>query len=121
MAGPRRDILLDSNGNRLLVAGDYGFAEGNQAVKQGIECRVKLFEGEYWLNQALGVPWLTDVLIKNPKPIIVKSVIGQAIADTPDVSQVVNVSYEVAGQTRRGAVSYTAVSNAGTITGTVTS
>ena len=102
------------------MAGDYGFADGAQAVKQGIECRVKLFQGEYWLNQGLGVPWLTDVLIKNPKPIVVKAVIGQAIADTPDVSQVVNVSYDVESRTRRGAVSYTAVSTAGTITGTVT-
>ena len=24
--GPRRDILLDSSGNRVLVNGDYGFA-----------------------------------------------------------------------------------------------
>lgn len=47
---PRRDILLDDDGNRVLVNGDYGFADGIQAVKQGIEVRVRLFSGEYWLD-----------------------------------------------------------------------
>jgi len=118
--GPRRDILLDSDGERVLVNGDYGFAEDQQAVKQGIECNVRLMQGEVWYDEDLGVPYLTRILVKGAQPIVVKAEIGRAIARTPDVSSVVAVSFERDPTTRAASVGYTARSTLGTVTGSIT-
>lgn len=120
MAGPVRDILLDSDGNRLLVNGDYGRADGLQAVKQGIEGNVALYLGEVWLDESLGVPYFELILIRNPNPLVIKAEVGKAIAATPDVTDVVAVSYSVDPVTRKGTVAYTCNSTAGTVSGTVT-
>lgn len=117
---PVRDILLDNNGNRVLVGTDYGRASGEQAVKQSIECSVKLFRGEYWLDLLAGVPWLTDILIKNPNTLIVKAAIGTAIAAVPNVTQVANVGFTPPDAERRAAIAYSAVTDIGLIDGTVT-
>jgi len=118
--GPRRDILLDSSGNRVLVNGDYGFAADDQAVKQGIQVRALLYLNDVWYDLDLGVPYLENILIKNPNPIVVKAEIGRNIALTPDVSNVVAVSLEVDPLTRHAAINYTCNSTLGTVTGTVT-
>lgn len=112
---PIRDVLLDAQGNRVLVAGDLGRADGIQAIKQGIQTRVLLWEGEYWLNLAEGVPYRRLILIRNPNPIIIKAEIGKAIAATPDVSQVVAVTYTDDPLTRAGTVAYTCNSTLGTV------
>lgn len=115
----RRDILLDSDGNRVFIAGDYGFADGDQAVKQGIECRVGLFRAEYWLDESKGVPYFELILIANPNPLVVRAEVGRAIAETPDVTNVVAVSYSLDTLTRHAELEYTANSTAGAVSGTV--
>lgn len=117
--GPRRDILLDSSGNRVLVNGDYGFAADEQAVKQGIQVRALLYLNDVWYNLDLGVPYLESVLIKGANPIVVKAEIGRNIALTPDVTNVVAVSLVTDDTTRHAAVNYTCNSTLGTVTGTV--
>lgn len=52
------------------AAGDYTFGGGStnflvnspQAVLQLILTGLKLFQGEYFLNTAAGMPWMTDVI-----------------------------------------------------------
>lgn len=117
---PIRDILLDRNGNRVVQGGDYLLADGAQAVEQGIQCRVGLVKGEYWLDESRGVDYFGVVLVRNPVPAIVQGVIGSAIAETPDVTRVGAVSYTPPDPaTRRAAVSYNATTTAGPITGSV--
>lgn len=117
---PRRDILLDSSGNRVLVGGDYGFADGAQAVKQGVECRVRLFLREYWLDLSQGVDWTGKILIRNAQPPVVKSELAAAIAGTPDVTRVVNTAYSVDTRLRLGATTFAAASPFGLVEGVVT-
>lgn len=117
---PVRDILLDDSGNRVLVGGDYGTANGAQAVKQGIWCRVGLYLGEVWYNAIFGVDYIGRILIKNPVELVVKGELSRAIASTPDVTQVIDTAYVIDGTTRAAFVSFRAASTEGIITGTVT-
>jgi hypothetical protein len=117
---PRRDILLDDAGNRLLSGNDYAIADGLPAVGQGIATRVKLYRGEYWLDESLGVEWFGKVLVKNPNPLVIRAEIAAAIAAQPDVSTVRGVSYTFDARTRSAAVSYVAASTEGVASGTVT-
>jgi len=116
---PVRDILLDANGERLLVNGDYGRADGTQAVKQGIECNVRLYKGDCWLDEDAGVDYLGRVLVANPNPLVVKPEIAKAIAATPDVTDVVAVAYNVDKATRQASVAYDARGTLGNVQGTV--
>ena len=90
---PIRDIQLDSSGNRLLSGAGYAFADGQQAVKQGIECRVRLFLGEYWLDGGEGVDWINRILIRNPNALIVQSELSRAIAAISDSSTFISFSF----------------------------
>ena len=119
---PIRDVKLDNDGNRVMSATgqDYAAADGIQAIEQGIACAVKLYRGEYWLDQSKGVDWVGKILIRNPQPLVVKGEIGAAIAGVPDVSSVVNTGYAVDTPTRAGTVTYSVASTQGPVSGTVT-
>ncbi len=119
MALPVRDILLNANGDRVLVGNDYGRASGLQAVSQGIRNRVGLILKEYWLNTALGVDWTGVILVKNPNALLIKSQIAPAIADTPNVTRVANIDLIGPDANRHAEISYSAVTDFGLVTGTV--
>lgn len=95
MADPVRDFLADDTGDLAVVNGDFAFVAGEQAVQQGIDCRVKSWLLEILLDQTQGVPWAQDILVKSPDPNVVKEDIREAIADTPDVLTVVATSFEL--------------------------
>lgn len=117
---PVRDILLDDAGERQLVNGDYAFADKVQAVKQGIACRVKLFLTEYWLDNSKGVDWIDKIFVRGASEVVIKSELAAAIADTPDVTQVVTVSFNRSTADRTGSVAYNAYTIYGEISDEVT-
>ena len=88
---PVRDFLADESGDLAVANGDFGFAGGDtveenqQAVRQGIQCRTNMLQGECFLAPDEGVPWLTEILVKDPDPTTVASDIADAINATPDV------------------------------------
>lgn len=85
---PVRDFLMDSNGDLAVVNGDFATIGGEAAIPQGIRIRVLMFEGECFLDESLGLPWLTKILVKGADPAAVRAMITAAIADTPDVTAV---------------------------------
>ncbi len=96
---PVRDLALDPvTGDLAVRHGDFQLAGSTPdmdavvaraadqaAVAQGAGCRVKLQLGEDWLDETLGVPWVDQILIKNPNPAVVTELLRVAIAATPDV------------------------------------
>ena len=76
------------------------------AVVQGIAIRVKMVLGEYWLDEEVGVDWIGSILGKGRDPLVVRSLIKDAIASTPDVTEVVDVGFTLDAATRSATVSY---------------
>ena len=109
---PVRDFFLDANGRLAVVAGDFALvggatdAEHIDAVKQGIRIRVLLFLGEYYLDESEGVDYLGQILIRNANPLVVRELLRQAIASTPDVTEVVGAELLVDAATREASISY---------------
>jgi hypothetical protein len=89
MADPVRDFASNEDGEWIVFNGDFVKAAGANAVPQGIRIRVGMFLGECYLDEGVGVPYLEDILIKNPDPLVVRADIQEAIANTPDVTNVV--------------------------------
>lgn len=95
MADLVRDFLADDSGDLAVVDGDFATVGGKDAIPQGIDCRVKSFFSEIYLDGTQGVRWIQDILVKNPDPAVVQEEIRLAIADTPDVTDVVSSSFEL--------------------------
>jgi len=89
MADPVRDFKEDASGDLAVIGGDFAGVSGIDAVKQGNKIRVRCILGEIELDESLGVDWLGQILVKNPDPIVVRELIREALADTPDVTSVV--------------------------------
>lgn len=117
---PVRDILLDADGNRLLSGGDYATASDAQAVKQGIECALRLYEAEYWLDESLGVPYQRRILIRNFVELEVRGYLAAAILGVVDVTRVVSTGFSFDSTNRAASASFSAASPYGLVEGAVT-
>ncbi len=86
--GPVRDFLATEDGEWAVVNGDFARAAGAVAVPQGIRIRLGMFLGECYLDESVGVDYIKQILVKNADPLVVRSLLQEAIADTPDVTAV---------------------------------
>ncbi|WP_100959016.1 hypothetical protein [Bosea sp. FBZP-16] len=80
---PHNDLQLDATGSPVLVT------EG-EAIGQHIRQRLMLWSGEWFLNEAAGVPWLDHVLGRPPSEIeLAEAVIKAEIMATPGVAEII--------------------------------
>lgn len=75
------DIHLDDAGNLVMV-------RDTQAVGQHIRQRLMTYEGEWFLDSASGVTWLTDILGFQYDPVIAESLIKTEILETDGVTDI---------------------------------
>lgn len=101
-----RDFALDADGDIATDGGDFSTVEKEAAVLQGIRIRVLTFLGEIWLDRSLGVDYLNQILIKGPDPLVVRELVRQAIADTPDVLEVVAANLVGPDANRKASIRY---------------
>lgn len=105
MADPVRDFLVDENGDMAIADGDFATVAGSEAVKQGVAVRLRTFLGEIWLDEAQGVDYLGQILVRNPHPVVVRELLRTAIAATPDVTKVLGAEL-VTTPDRQGSITY---------------
>jgi hypothetical protein len=89
MAGPVRDFMGTDSGEWVTQNGDFLTVAGADAVPQGIRIRLRLFEGECYLDESKGVPYIDQIFVKNADALVVRALLQDAIAGTPDVVNVV--------------------------------
>lgn len=106
MADPVRDFLLSDDDGLAVVNGDFATVSGQDAVAQAITIRLRMFLGEVWLDESIGVPWIQEILGKNRDPVRVRQILSDEIAKIPDVLEVVGTDLVLDPQTRAFTVSY---------------
>jgi hypothetical protein len=83
-------------GDLRLVAGDLVQTSTlAEDVAQQLRVRFRFFLGEWLLDRAQGVPYLRDVLVKNPSLGVVRALVRRTIASTPGVEAVRSLSVEL--------------------------
>lgn len=75
------DITIDTNGDLLL-------ADGAQRVAQQIKVTLLAFMGEWFLDTSFGVPYLEEILVKNPRWSVINAVLRAAILAVPGVRRI---------------------------------
>lgn len=106
------NLALGSDGD--IYTENYRLARvsGNDQIAQRISTRLKLLLGEWFLDNAMGVPWFEQILIKNPRRAIVAGVIKRTILDTPGVQELTSFDV-VEGDERKIMVQFAVTTSGG--------
>lgn len=87
------DLFLRADGNLAIV-------ERAEAVGQHVRQRLKTFEGEWFLDTMVGVPWLDEVLGRSYDGALAEAVIKAEILDTDAVTEITSFSVRFDRRTR---------------------
>lgn len=88
-----RDFKLDpTTGDLDLSTGDIQFVTGDECIKQHLWIRLRLWFGEWFLDNSLGVDYLGKVLVKNPDLGRAETEIRRVILATQGVTRLVRYS-----------------------------
>ena len=77
----RQDRHLDETGNLALVF-------DAEAISQHVKQRTKTFEGEWFLNTSVGVPWLSDIFGQGFNPALAEALIKSTVSRTDGVRSI---------------------------------
>lgn len=97
------DLENPVEGDLHLTQGQFTLiGEGQNldlAVMQDIRSRLRMFKGEWFLDQSEGVPYFEDVLVKSPDLEIIKSIFRQVILGAKYVSAIEDLSVSLSDRT----------------------
>jgi hypothetical protein len=88
---------------------------GEHAVLQRVYVRFKLFLGEWFLDQRIGVPYYRDIFIKNPDSILISFIFRQVLLTTPGIKDVASFLARLDRPTRRLYVNFEATLEDGSV------
>jgi hypothetical protein len=95
------DIRLDPTTNDLLfVNGDLAMDSATDGIDQFLKRRLKTFLAEWFLDETVGIPYLDDVFVKNPNPVVMAAVFKKEILETPGVIELVSFDLSLDNKTR---------------------
>lgn len=96
------DLKLNKDTHDLLITnGDLSLVEKSEQIAQNLKIRLQFFSGEWFLDTTKGLPFYSDILVKNPNIPDVDALIKAEILDTPGVLELLEFisSYTNASRT----------------------
>lgn len=107
------DILLDTDGDlHITKEGDIAI---DNSVAQKIRIKLLWFEGEWRWNTEEGMPYMSDLLVKNPDTDYLEGIIRSTIFEVDEVTEVREVKITINKQTRNAVIQYVALTDYETI------
>jgi len=103
------DFKLDGFGELDLSTNDLQLVDGSDAIAQHLLIRLRLFKGEWFLDQRIGIPYYESILKKSPNLIAVKGIFSRAITSTPGVNSLEDLELGYEPTTRALTVSFSAL------------
>lgn len=101
------DILVENNKGSLTT--------GVQATKQRLTSKLRFFLGEWFLDKTEGVPYIQQILIKNPNPVIVDAVLKREIITDPAVIKLTKFQIDVNTSARNVQLDFSALTKDGPV------
>jgi hypothetical protein len=92
---------------------------GADKVAQQIKINLLSFLGEWFLDITYGVPYLEDILVKNPRMAVVETIFRHHILDVPHVTRIDALSLDWNRKYRLLGVEFTCSTDYGPITDSV--
>ena len=108
-----KDLALAETGD-LLINGDGDF-EIIDAVKQGVQIRLRWIKGEWVFNTAMGTPYFETILVKTPNSALIEKALRDQIIAVDGVTEVGSISLIKDAKSRTLRASFTATTTDGKI------
>ena len=90
--------LIDSVIHDLIVIdGNVPLYSG---LDQRIDCMLRTFRGEWWLDPTIGVPYFEEILKKNPDMSVVRQAFASVILSVPGVQEITRLDVKFLRPTR---------------------
>jgi hypothetical protein len=99
------DLKLDANDDLLIENDDLVLIDGIDAIAMDMQTRLQIFQGEWFLDTRIGVPWFQEIIGQKPRLLVVKSIIRDAILTTPGVTNILDLELDFEGITRSLSIS----------------
>lgn len=109
------DLKLDGNHDLAVEGNTLVLIEGADEVTQRLRCRLLTFRGEWFLNEARGVPYYQEVFVKRNPPTRVEAAIKREILTTPGVLELLEYAQDINIATRLLTVTFKARATDGQI------
>ncbi len=110
-----RDLALDTASHDLVIEPDVMLLDGAEQVAQQLKIKLKLWRGEWFLDDDFGTPYLTDILGKQLTLSGVVAALRQSILEVQDVVAIESFEYTYDNSTRVFGCNFTARSRYGII------
>ena len=107
------DMMFDSSGDLLITKNGDILLEDSTAQK--IRIRLLWFEGEWRWNKDEGLPYMANLLVKNPDTDYFESIIREKIFEVDEVVDVKDVAIIFDSKTREAVIRYVALTDYETI------
>lgn len=109
------DDLLENPLAGLARNFDVVFVSGNEATRQRLEQKFKLFFGEWFLDVTAGVRWFEDYLGKRPRPETLQFLLRSVVERDPGIKRLLSASFDLNKTTRELTIQFSALSVTGEI------
>lgn len=82
------DFAMDlATGDLDLSRDDIHFVTDADAVAQHLKIRLRFIRGEWFLDQRVGIPYQSQIWVKNPNLAAIQTIYRRAIVSTPGVDK----------------------------------
>jgi hypothetical protein len=106
---------LNSEGDLDFVGGKCTMLRDADAVRQKLKQRFQFFQGEWFLDLAIGMPYYQSILVKNPDVPLLRQIFSNAITKCRGVSRLDALDLTWDKNTREITIAFSAALESGEI------
>lgn len=113
-----RNLFIDqTSGDLVLEAGNLKLVSDEESIQQAVNSNLRAFLGEWFLddpvNPKVGVPYLQNVLVKNPDPNLLRTVFRAVIIGTVGVADATLTDLKYDATARKLSIAWRGISDTG--------
>lgn len=109
------DLKLNDAHDLAITNGDLSLVDGQDAIAQQLEIRLRFWFSEWFRNRAEGIDFLRYVLVKNPQEQVIVTLLSRVIRETPGITALNDITLSYDNKTRSMSVSFTCTCVTGTV------
>lgn len=114
------DLLLDSSHDVETEDYDLRLVAGVDELVQRLLVRLRLFFGDWYLDDEAGVQYYSSILVNNPSSRVIEAALRQEIMAEDDVEALKSFELEIDRASRELSMSFEAVSSVGVVDASAT-
>lgn len=106
-------LKIDSQNDLELVNNDLGVVTGRDEIGQILRHELRVFFGEWFLDESIGVPYYEEIFVKGQDLAQIDAILKEKILNTPGVVELIAFALDLNG--REASLSFTARTTEGII------